>query len=225
MAVAQAHTEEAIRNRCYKAIFDLVPQDGLAIEVMHSSTDWLFHRALYDWYLTTDPSKLLYLQSPFILPYLIDKSRTSLEHADLLWQRYAKQENWLEAAMVLQDLANSDFPITFYQRLEYISRARSYCSSRSDDSKADIIAGLRQACEDLLEVSAVQEDIISAIKDDTRIPDGRKNDLVEMLNGKILSLSDLFNNFADPLGYKKICLNIFSLANFQDQQVIEKYKT
>ena len=55
---------------------------------------------------------------------------------------------------------------------------------------------------------------------DARIDSAIKDELIKTLDGKILSTSELFNDFAVPLSYHEIALFIFKIADFRDHEVI-----
>ena len=81
---------------------------------------------------------------------------------------------------------------------------------------------LSSVIQELFEVANVQLDILSRIKGDSRISEENKNIATEALNYKILSISDLFNNYTDTLGYYDLSLLIFKVSDYKNTDDILK---
>ncbi|KAL7276341.1 hypothetical protein RUND412_000680 [Rhizina undulata] len=192
-------------------------------QLVYSSTDEVFHNTLYDWLFARGLSeRLLEVESPFVLSYLQRKSFTSLNHADLLWQYHARRENFFEAAKVLHTLAQSDFDLGLEKRLEYFSRARGFCNSYGAMGMRQKMNELSHTIQEELDVAVIQDDVLRRVKEDDRISAEKKARLERELDAKLISLSDLFNKYADPYGYWDICLAIFQAADYRGANEIRK---
>ncbi|KAH0608129.1 uncharacterized protein H6S33_002181 [Morchella sextelata] len=236
------------RVECYRLIFEVleeldrvfgtvpemidgVPSPATRIRnetwtLVHSSLDETFHNTLYDWLFTRggggSSKRLLDVDSPHVLSYLKRTSVTSLPHSELLWQYYARREDYFTAAEVLHKLAQSDFDLTLGKRLEFLSRARGFCHSYGPMGTRQKMNELSHMIQEELDVAAIQDDILKKIKDDDRITPAKKEKLSKELDANLMSLSDLFNKYADPYGYMEICLAIFQGADYRGANEIRK---
>jgi nuclear pore complex protein Nup155 len=109
--------------------------------------------------------------------------------ANLLWQFHAKNANYPEAARVLYDLASSNFAISLEERIEYLSRAKSLCSVRVEPGMRNALNEMATMIQDALDVANIQDDIIQAVKEDGRMADFKRTELLKALDGKILPLT------------------------------------
>ncbi|AMD22998.1 HHR229Wp [Eremothecium sinecaudum] len=183
--------------------------------------DKLFHYQLYDWLVAQNSQeKLLQLDTDFILPYLQEKSVSSLEISSLLWVYHSKRSNFLAAAQILYALSFSDFDIKLSTRIEYLSRANGFCNGVCPPNQRHQMIQLCSMVQELFDVAIVQDELLSLVNNDSRIDEQSKKDLVTQLDGKILPVSDLFNDFADPLGYYEVCLTIFKISDFRNHEEI-----
>lgn len=192
-------------------------------ETCFNSQDKSFHYEFYSWFINQGVSeRLLEINTPFILPFLEEKSANSLMLSDLLWLYYAKRENYFAAANILYSLAISEFRITLNHRIEYLSRASGFCNCVCPPNLRQKMIELSSIIQELSDVANVQLDILTAIKEDERISEENKNIAIEALNYKILNVSDLFNDYADPLGYYDLCLLIFKISDYKNTDDILK---
>ncbi|CAD6597312.1 XXYS1_4_G0015650.mRNA.1.CDS.1 [Saccharomyces cerevisiae] len=183
--------------------------------------DRLFHYHMYDWLVSQNrEEKLLDIETPFILPYLMEKAGSSLKISNILWVYYSRRSKFFESAEILYRLATSNFDITLFERIEFLSRANGFCNSVSPLSQKQRIVQLASRIQDACEVAGIQGDILSLVYTDARIDSAIKDELIKTLDGKILSTSELFNDFAVPLSYHEIALFIFKIADFRDHEVI-----
>ena len=165
---------------------------------------------------------MLDINTPFILPYLEEKSENNLALSDLLWLYHAKRENYFDAAKILYALSISQFNLELNQRIEYLSRANGFCNCVCPPNLRQKMIQLSSVIQELFEVANVQLDILSRIKGDSRISEENKNIATEALNYKILSISDLFNNYTDTLGYYDLSLLIFKVSDYKNTDDILK---
>lgn len=190
-------------------------------EVALKYNDRLFHYHMYDWLVSQNrEEKLLDIETPFILPYLMEKAGSSLKISNILWVYYSRRSKFFESAEILYRLATSNFDITLFERIEFLSRANGFCNSVSPLSQKQRIVQLASRIQDACEVAGIQGDILSLVYTDARIDSAIKDELIKTLDGKILSTSELFNDFAVPLSYHEIALFIFKIADFRDHEVI-----
>jgi nuclear pore complex protein Nup155 len=187
------------------------------------STDEAFHFALYDWFFSTGKgSRLLDIDTPYVLPYLQSNSKTNLEIADMLWVYSQKRGDYATAANVLFSLATSNFEIPLAQRIEFLSRAAGYCNGATSASVRQDLRGLGVRVQDSLDVATIQNDIITALRKDPEFTEEKRAENIAMLDGPLLSVSELYNEFAAPLHYSEICLAIFQTSDHRRTEDITR---
>lgn len=188
-----------------------------------NSNNRFFHYCFYDWLVQNGrEDDLLQLDSQFVLSYLKEKAEKSLEASNLLWIYLSKKEHFFEAATVLYALANSDFDLTLNDRIECLARANGFCDSSSSFDQKPALVQLSDSIHELFDITAIQDDILTLVENETRINEDHKKELISKLNGKVLPLSYLFNDCADPLGYHEINLRIFKASGLRDESVIRR---
>ncbi|CAG8075305.1 unnamed protein product [Penicillium olsonii] len=227
------------RNQCYDLIFKVVlavdtlassdpgvidgqptiiaKRQGEAYGVISDSADEVFLTSLYDWYLEQGWSdRLLQTQSPFVVTYLQRKSNDDLGHADLLWRYYAQSQRFFETAQVQYHLAQSAFVLPLNRRIEYLGQARANASIFTPDVGRQSRQRLLQEISNMVDVANIQDDLLQRLKDDERIAEERKREVLADVDGPIKDISTLFNQFADSAGYHDICLQIFYQADHRN---------
>lgn len=194
-------------------------------EIALKFEDSLFQFELYEWFISQDASeKLLEIDTNYILQFLEQKSQQSLIISDLLWIYQSKKNNYYEAALISYNLALSDFKISLTQRNEYLSRAIGFCNCITLPSQRQQVVELFKLIEEVFEASNVQYDLLIEITNDEKIPEAQKVELVESLNDKILTVSELFNDFASVLKYHEIILQIFKISDFRNsEEILSRY--
>lgn len=161
-------------------------------DLVYGSDDEQFQNELYDWLCSRDQGhQLLEINSPFVLEYLKRKAAESLGHAELLWQWYAKREDYFSAAQVLYRLVRGDFDLTLEQRLEYLSRARGFCSSQAPAGTRQRMTDLSHSIQEELDVAVIQDELVKRIKDDPRISENKKEALVTGINKQLIGLTEV----------------------------------
>lgn len=189
--------------------------------VCYSSSDEIFHYCFYDWFVSKDVViRLLDIETPFILPYLEMKARTDLKIANFLWTYHQKHGNFFGAAEVLFVLAKSDFELTLSQRIEFLSRARTYCSCPCPPNFQHAIVQLSTSIQEYLDVANIQDEILRAVKSDDYFDEEKRNFVIAQLQSVLLTVSDLFNLYAEPLGYYEIMLQIFQTTDYRGSEEI-----
>ncbi|KAA8646885.1 hypothetical protein EYZ11_005975 [Aspergillus tanneri] len=188
-----------------------------AYGVITDSTDEVFLTSLYDWYLEQGWSdRLLQIDSRFVVTYLKRKSTDDISHADLLWKYYAQSERFFEAAQVQFELAQSAFTLPLARRIEYLGRARANASTFTSDVGRQSRQRLVRDISNLIDVANIQDDLLQRLKDDNRIESARRAEVLRDVDGAIMDISTLFNQYADPASYYDICLQIFFAADYRD---------
>lgn len=188
-----------------------------------ASSDKAFHFEFYQWFINQGYSeRLLDVKTPFILPFLEEVAQKDLGLSQLLWLYNAKRENYFDAARFLYTLSISDFTLTLEKRIEFLSRANGFCNCTCPPSLRQEMIHLAGLVNELFEVANVQLDLVNTIGRDERISPDNKKVAREALNGKILTASELFNGYADPLGYYDICFAIFKISDFKNPDEILK---
>ncbi|KAJ5610000.1 hypothetical protein N7510_006719 [Penicillium lagena] len=188
-----------------------------AYGVIADSTDEVFLTSLYDWYLEQGQSdRLLQTPSPFVVTYLERKSTDDISHADLLWRYYAQSQRFFEAAKVQFQLARSAFTLPLSRRIEYLGRARANASTFTPDVGRQSRQRLLHEISNLIDVANIQDDLLQRLKDDDRIAPERKAEVLRDVDGPVMDISTLFNQYADSASYYDICLQIFFQADYRN---------
>lgn len=190
-----------------------------AYDVVNSSEDAVFQTCLYDWYISIGQAdRLLDIDSRYVVDYLKRRSQEDRAHADMLWRYHAHHNDYLQAASVQLDLAKGFFDLTLEERIEYLSRARTNASTRQTalmDSRQSRQQLLREV-SDLLDVANIQSDILERMKAEPRLTGQRREEVLGSLDGQILPIGDLFNQYADQASYHDICIQIYQVADHRN---------
>lgn len=96
---------------------------------------------------------------------------------------------------MLNELANSNFPISLEERIEYLSRAKNLCSVRVDPALRNALNEQATQIQDAIDVATIQDDIIKAVKEDPRMADFKRAEFLKELDGKILPLTAVIPTF------------------------------
>ncbi|KAF2159334.1 hypothetical protein M409DRAFT_30210 [Zasmidium cellare ATCC 36951] len=189
-----------------------------AYDIVNHSDDIAFLATLYDWYCNDlqEPERLLEIDNPYVIEYLKQMSVPSRPHADLLWRYYAHHNDYLQAASIQVQIAQSHFEgLKLEERIGYLSRARTNASTRQTvltDNRQSKQKLLREV-SDLIDIAAVQDELLQRFRNESRLPAEKRNELVEKLSYVVLPVNQLYNEFADAAGYHDICILIYQVAN------------
>ncbi|ESX00042.1 hypothetical protein KL918_005251 [Ogataea parapolymorpha] len=190
-------------------------------EICLKSQDRLFHYEFYKWLVKIGVGeRLLDLETSFVLDFLKDYSPKDMEMAKLLWIYYSRRENYFQAAKVLFDLSISKFDIDLANRIQFLSRANGFCNCVCPPDLRQEMTFLSVTIGDLLAVANLQDELLLTILDDERVSDLAKQVAVRKLNGRVLPISDLYNNFIDPLGYYTLALVTFKISDHRNSEDI-----
>ncbi|KAJ1969300.1 hypothetical protein IWQ62_000705 [Dispira parvispora] len=192
----------------------------MVLQRVMSSQDTLFYYCFYEWYLTRgDIHELLNLNPPHLEEFLT-REPLNLEKCDLLWSFYARNNAYLNAAKVLSNLAESrDFNLQFAARMEYLSLAVGNARSSMNSPLRREGFALLQDLEEKLEVAQIQLEVQRTLQ--SHSTDGNHEPLLERVNGNLLTISDLFNDYAVPLRMFGIQLLIIKSSNHHDSKLVE----
>ncbi|PNY28783.1 nucleoporin [Tolypocladium capitatum] len=231
------------RRRCYDLIHDVLQHldaasskepelmDGKltliatkrleAYDVVNGSDDEVFHFGLYEWYIQQGwTDRILAIDSPHVITFLQRLAGTNVEHADLLCRFYTNRSRFFDAAEVQAELANSEFALGIKDRIRLLSLAKANANVATVGVSRQQQQMLNHAVTDLLEVANIQDDLLGRLRLDERIDPEREREIGQALDGKILDLSELFNDYADQAGYYDLCLLIYHTANYRNPTTI-----
>ena len=185
-----------------------------AYEVIDTSQDEAFQTDLYDWYLDQGRTdRILQIQSPYIVTYLQRRSSDDITQANLLWKYHAQNGQNHQAAEVQLALSKSEFSLNLDQRIEYLGRAKANASTPSLGVSRHSRHVLLREISDLLDLANVQSDLLQRLRNDYRLPSERRPTLINNLNGRILPVTILYNQYADAADYYDLCLLIYQIAD------------
>lgn len=170
-----------------------------AYAVVNDSDDEVFQFDLYDWYLTQGWSeKLLSIDSPFVITFLTRESRSNIDRADLLWKYYVHQGEFFNAATIQYELAQSQFRIPLSRRIEYLSRAKANANAQTGGIGRQTRQVLLHQITELLDVASIQDELLHAMRGDSRIAEDRRATEVTVLDDQIL-----------PIDLVSICSDVY----------------
>lgn len=204
-------------------INEFIEVRDVTYETCFASGDKAFHYEFYQWFINQGCSeRLLTVETPYVLPFLEEVSQNDLGLTELLWLYHAKRENYYSAARILYSLAISEFSLNLKQRIEYLSRANGFCNCTCPPNLRQQMIHLSTLIHELFEVANVQLDLLATIQADKRINKENQEIAVQALNHKIQNASELFNSYADTLGYYEICFVIFKISDYKNPDDIFK---
>lgn len=205
------------------SVKELMEIRDLSYQLCFNCKDKSFHYKFYQWFIDEGNSdKLLDINTQYILDFLKEKSNENIQLSELLYKYYAKREKYYEAGSILYYLSISEFPIELVKRLEYLSRANGFCNCNCPSNLRQKMIQLSTLIQDLFDVGNIQLDLLKLIETDKRINSELRTKSLESLNNKILNLTDLFNDFTDPLGYYNLSLIIFKISDYRNSDDIFK---
>ncbi|KAL9125231.1 MAG: hypothetical protein Q9217_005533 [Psora testacea] len=224
------------RKRCYNLIHDVIVTldnnppdiaDGQyslsvkrrteAYKVIDTSEDEAFQTDLYDWYLLQKKKdKILDIQSPYIINYLQRRANLDRDIADLLWRYHSRIGHNHQAAEVQLSLARSEFPLSLDERIEYLGRAKANASMPSPGIPRQTRYQLSREVGDLLDIANIQSDILQRLTSDDRVAPERRPAIAKELNGQLLPMNIIYNQYADQAAYFDLCILIYQIADHRN---------
>ncbi|KAK4640775.1 hypothetical protein QC761_606590 [Podospora bellae-mahoneyi] len=194
-----------------------------AYDVVNNSDDQVFHIDLYEWYISKGwIDRLLAIDSPHVEAYLQQLSEQNYTHADLLCRWYTHRNFFFQAAQVQANIAKSDMAIPIKHRIKLLGLAKANASVNTAGVSRQQQQMLNHEVSEMLEMAHIQDDLLQRLLADGRIDNSRKAEVNDHLNGPILSVNELYNDYIDQAGYYDLSLLIFHLADFQNHRVIEE---
>ncbi|EGF98122.1 uncharacterized protein MELLADRAFT_118593 [Melampsora larici-populina 98AG31] len=224
-------------ERCYTILVESLDSFGMdgslngdevrimkdhAIRVGLSSDDELFHYHYYDWLLARDRTiELLETRSEYLESYL-KAVPTTLLKADLLWQYYARQDRFLDAARILANLASDDgLPLPLSRRIEYLSLAinNAKSSTHLNGEGFEFVIEI----EEKLEVGQVQVEVLQNIIDSEEEEEREEGvrQILDQLQRRLYTISELYRDVVEPLGLLDATLMIFHVSDHRDEVLTE----
>ncbi|EEZ97868.2 nuclear pore complex protein Nup154 [Tribolium castaneum] len=187
--------------------------------------DEILHVALYDWMMKKQlSSELIKVNNTSLETYLLHTSQQNPENVavvDLLWKYYENNNNHAAAAKILDSLASkTGNSLNLKERLEYLTRA-IMCMRSDKVGYAPYLGVFLRDLEDKMEVAKVQEQILDAVIG-LRESHPAAEDAIRALNSGLYQISQLYENFADPLELWECQLAIIDCAGYTDENLIEK---
>lgn len=209
---------------CFELLFKVLknidadsPAGKETYRIMIDNNDELFHFCLYDWLLNNDRADVVaQLSTSFLLPYLQLNAKQNVQVAELLWKYYHKRGDTLAAADVLLALARGSVPVKMDQRLEFLGRAMGFCNLVYPQNARQLVVRMTTMVQAYLRIATIQSDICREVEQDTKLDDSNREEALKMLNSRLLTATELYNFFAEPLGYYSICLSIFELSDYRE---------
>ncbi len=201
--------------------------DGVLSRVLRSN-DSDFHTALYNFLRTRDAARLVRIRSPLIEDYLREKD------IYLLYQHFSVHGLHRRALELMADVARSGKPIPLDERIVLLTRAINSGKRAAEklDSEASGSYSLAQL-EDELEVAQLQQRVLrtleetspsissssttvssTALSSRTEVDGGHfESGSLSALRTNLLTVSDLYNNYAQARGLWELCLSIIHCCN------------
>lgn len=189
------------------------------MSVSTNSEDELFHNALYSYLLKENHVETLLRVQSRRLEKWLKEERKDLH---LLWRYYVIHARHRTAAEVMYQRATTTAAVSIDERVECLARAvNSLKAAANDESRSDrqvtddsTTEALRTA-EELLEVASLQKRVLSAVSD-------RRADVnVDDLTNRLLTVSDLYNDYTAPLSLYELCLSIIKSCNSNEPTAIQ----
>ncbi|KAG5930306.1 hypothetical protein E4U42_002230 [Claviceps africana] len=231
------------RKRCYDMIHDVLTRldaasstepemiDGKltlmatkrleAYDVVNNSDDEVFHFDLYEWYIQQGwTDRILAIDSPHVITFLERLAGSQFEHADLLCRFYTNRSRFFDAARVQAQLADSDFPLGIKDRIRLLSLAKANANVATAGVSRQQQQELNHEVSEVLDVANIQDELLDRLLVDDRIDVERRAEIEQALDGNVLDLSSLFNNYADQAGYYDVCLLIYHSAGYRNPTTI-----
>jgi len=192
-----------------------------AYQQAQSSTDALFHVAMYDWLLSRNKTdELLRIRSPYVEDYLRSEPVT-LERCLLLCLWYVSVGENFSAAQLYSGLARStELDITLEDRIEYLTKASGNAQSTFQHSQ-ELVNFINEIGEDL-EVSTIQIEVYKSVQESLEIEDDQKQILLGILNDNLLDVSQLYRDFAEPLQMHEVKLLIYHVSDHRELELVRQ---
>jgi nuclear pore complex protein Nup155 len=137
---------------------------------------------------------------------------------DLLWKYYARREEYLPAAKALADMASRPSDMSLQERVYYLAQALTNAKSAASLGAEDVefTTGLQER----IDVAHVQLEVVRAVEGHADMGPGEKADTLASLNEDLMSLDDLYQNYARPLRLYEPILLILRTSDTRVEDVV-----
>lgn len=161
--------------------------------------------------------ELVALAAPSLEAYLIRANAP-----ELLWQFYERNKNHAAAAKILDSLATKPGPeVPLSQRVEYLARA-VVCMRSDHAGYAPYLGVFLRELEDKVEVARIQQQILDTISNQQHLFDAMiVRDAKLKLNSSLLDITQLYEEYADPLQLWESKLAIIHCSGHQDAMLVQ----
>ncbi|XP_024941469.1 nuclear pore complex protein Nup154 isoform X2 [Cephus cinctus] len=216
----------ALSSKIGSSLFDA--QTAITVplkEVMHEIIDdalhspcEILHASVYTWMIEKGlHGELIALAALSLKDYLI---RTNAP--ELLWQFYERNKNHADAAKILEALASKDGPdMPLSQRVEYLARA-VVCMRSDQAGYAPRLGVFLRELEDKVEVARIQQQILNTICNQQHLYDPMTvRDAKLRLNSSLIPITQLYEEYAEPLQLWECKLAIIHCSGHQDAMLIQ----
>ncbi|KAI1704219.1 nuclear pore complex protein [Ditylenchus destructor] len=189
------------------------------------SEDELAHVAVFRWLLSHGlediivKSRCKYFES-FLFHEIEthqDMSGRAHKYLELLWRYYEKNENYVEAAKILTDMASKvGSKATLDQRVTYLSHALM-CIQSAPETNANL--EMKQDIQDKLDVAQIQVKTKNLL--DSKSNPRQYQKAIEELNRQLFNLTELYDQYANAFDLPEIKLDVLFTAGHFEKQVVE----
>jgi nuclear pore complex protein Nup155 len=176
---------------------------------MLKSPEEAFHKELYKWFLEKSDylPELLQMQTPYLENYLREKKNYSL-----LAMYYDAHGQFDKAAQVMMQAADrEDSRLTLDGRIAYLSRAIGHAKAAS--GKGELLHVLQEK----LDVAHVQWKVLQEMMELPNLPHKE----IQELNQKLMTVSDLYNKYANPFGLLESSILTLYVADYKDVPLLQ----
>ncbi|KAI1698795.1 nuclear pore complex protein [Ditylenchus destructor] len=189
------------------------------------SEDELAHVAVFRWLLSHGlediivKSRCKYFES-FLFHEIEthqDMSGRAHKYLELLWRYYEKNENYVEAAKILTDMASKvGSKAALDQRVTYLSHALM-CIQSAPETNANL--EMKQDIQDKLDVAQIQVKTKNLL--DSKSNPRQYQKAIEELNRQLFNLTELYDQYANAFDLPEIKLDVLFTAGHFEKQVVE----
>lgn len=196
------------------------------LNIALQTQDQLLHVSVYEWMLSNnllvDILKISNTSLGDFLCRSVNQSPINLDFADLLWKYYERNGQHQPAAKILDKLASMPSEnIKLSKRIEYLARA--VMCMRSDTSGYAVHQSeLLRELEDKLEIAQVQKQIYDTLTTGASrgFDPSRVRDAIQALDMRLLSMSQLYSDFAENFNLWESQLMILNCSHHNEPRLI-----
>lgn len=169
--------------------------------VVNGSDDEVFHYDLYEWYITQGfIDRLMDSDSPHVIMFLKKLAEVELKGAELLCSFYTNRNRFYDAADVQFKLVkNQDLEISLDDRIRMLGNAKANASVSTIGVSQQAQQVLNHEIAVLLETAHIQDDLYRRLMSDPRVPEDRKTQVVDALDGPILEVTQVSSHSSEAV--------------------------